>query len=135
MNERACRTMRHFTGMILRDAQGQVTAESWCDPGTFDAYLALFTKLKESVGRGDRAAVAKLVGYPFRVNTRKTQTFRNGADFSKAYDKVFTPRVQEMIRKAEPAAVFCRDGQGMLGDGVVWAVVADGTAKAVVVNP
>ena len=52
----------------------------------------------------------------------------------KGYAKVFTPQVLELIRRAEPAAVFCQDGQGMLGDGVVWAIVSSGTAKAAVIN-
>jgi hypothetical protein len=120
--------------VVVKDAQGQTTAESWCDSGTFDSYVALFTKLKETTGAGDRAAVVKLAAYPFRVNGKKTLTFRNEAALSKAYDKVFTPRVLELISKAEPAAVFCRDGQGMLGDGVVWAGVSGGRAKALVVN-
>ena len=120
--------------MVVKDTQGKVLSESWCDSGTFDAYLALFTKLKESVARGDRSGVVKLAAYPFRVNAKKPLVFRNEASLLKGYDKTFTPRVLKKIREAEPAAVFCRNGEGMLGDGVVWAKVSTGTAKVAVVN-
>jgi hypothetical protein len=120
--------------VTVRDAQGTVMSESWCDSGSFDAYFTLFTKLKESAGRGDHAAVVKLAAYPLRINGKEPLTFRNAASLSKAYDKVFTPQVLGMIRKAEPAAVFCQNGQGMLGNGVVWASVLEGTAKVEVIN-
>lgn len=120
--------------VVVKDTQGEVISESWCDSGTFDAYLALFTRLKESVARGDRNAVVKLVVYPFRVNAKKPLVFRNETSLLKGYDKVFTPQVLDKIRKAEPAAVFCRNGEGMLGDGVVWAMVSTGAAKVAVVN-
>ena len=67
------------------------------------------------------------------VFAEHTRTFRNEATLSKAYEEVFTPRV--WIRRAAPAAVFCRNGQGMLGDGVVWADIWERTAKAFVINP
>jgi hypothetical protein len=76
----------------------------------------------------------KLVGYPIQVNAKRSLSLGSAAALSKAYEKVFTPKVLEAVRKAEPAAVFCRNGQGMLGDGVIWAVASGGTAKATVVN-
>lgn len=121
--------------VIVKDSQGNVTAESHCDSGSFDAYVTLFTKLRESLARGDRSVVVKLADYPLRVNSKSPLSIRDQVDLSKSYDKVFTPQVLEKIRKAEPAAVFCRDGLGMLGDGVVWAIVSGGTAKATVINP
>lgn len=59
---------------------------------------------------------------------------RNPSVLLKKYDEVFTKLVVEAILKAEPTAVFCRNGQGMLGDGVVWADVREGQAEAVVIN-
>jgi hypothetical protein len=112
-----------------------VVSESWCDSGAFDAYFVLFTKLKEALARGDRSAVVKLVAYPFRVNGKKPRILRNEASLSKSYDKVFTPQILDKIRAAEPAAVFCRDGEGMLGHGVIWANIADRGAAATVINP
>ncbi|MDB4981318.1 MAG: hypothetical protein JWM82_2070 [Myxococcales bacterium] len=121
--------------VVVNDARGKLTSESWCDAETFDAYFTLFTDLKAALGRGDRAAVVKLVGYPLQVNAKRPLSLGNDAALSRAYEKVFTPKVLATVRKAEPAAVFCRDGQGMLGDGVIWAVASSGSAKATVVNP
>jgi hypothetical protein len=111
----------HTDHVTVKDAKGNMMSESWCDSGTFDAYLTLFTKFKESAGRGDRMAVVKLVAYPLRVNGKKPINYRAESALLNDYDTVFTPRVLDRIQKAEPAAIFCRDGLGMLGDGVVWA--------------
>lgn len=121
--------------VVVKDAQGELMSESWCEPGTFDSYLALFTKLKEALARGDQTSVVKLVAYPFQVNATKPLTFRNEASLTKSYNKIFTPQVLEKVRKAEPAAVFCQNGMGMLGDGVVWAVASAGKARVSVLNP
>ena len=127
-------TDRGSDHVVVKNGQGKVVAESWCDSGAFDSYLALFNKLEDSVARADRNAVVKLATYPLRVNAKKPLVLRNEASLLKAYDKVFTPWVLDRIRRAEPAAVFCRNGQGMLGDGVVWATASMGTAKLKVVN-
>ncbi len=121
--------------VVVNDARGKLKSESWCDAGTFDAYVALFTNLKVALGRRDQAAVVKLVRYPLQVNAKRPLSLGNGAALSKAYEEVFTPKVLAAVRDAEPAAVFCRDGQAMLGEGVIWAVASGGSAKAVVVNP
>jgi hypothetical protein len=59
---------------------------------------------------------------------------RNAESLLRAYDQVFTPQVRDRIRAAEPAAVFCCNGQAMLGDGVVWATASMGVARLVAVN-
>jgi hypothetical protein len=121
--------------VVVKDAQGEVSSESWCEAGTFDDYFAFFTKLKEALAQGDRKSVVKLVSYPFQVNAQKPLVVRNEASLLKSYDRVFTPPVLETIGKAEAAAVFCRDGAGMLGNGVIWATGSAGSAKATVLNP
>jgi hypothetical protein len=121
--------------VVVKDAKGNVTSESSCEPGTYDAYVTLFTKLKDGVGGKDRRAVVKLVAFPFRMNGPKPIVFRNEASLAKRYDTVFTPKVVEKIRKGEPAAVFCRNGEGMLGDGVIWATPSKGSALPTVLNP
>jgi hypothetical protein len=113
---------------------GQQSRTSRAPNKTINFAAGEITKLKESTGRGDRTAVVKLVEYPFRVNGKKHLTFRDEVSLLKDYDKVFTPQVLDRIRKAEPAAVFCRDGLGMLGDGVVWARASKGMAKVEVIN-
>jgi len=120
--------------VVVRDAGGKTTAESWCDSGTFSAYQALFTSLKEAAVQNHRAALAKLFSYPLRVNGSKILTVRSEASLLNTYDEVFTKKVLDEIQSAEPAAVFCRNGLGMLGNGVVWADASAGDAKVVVVN-
>jgi hypothetical protein len=121
--------------VVVKDAKGNVTSESSCEAGTYDAYVTLFTKLKDAVAGKDRRAVVKLVAFPFRMNGPKARVFRNEASLTERYDTVFTPKVVEKIRKGEPAAVFCRNGEGMLGDGVIWATPSKGSALATVLSP
>jgi hypothetical protein len=122
--------------VVVTDARGEVISESSCDveTGTFDDYFALFTKLKAALAQGDRKSVVKLVSYPFQVNAEKPLVVRNEASLLKRYDRIFTPSLLETIRKAEAAAVFCRDGAGMLGDGVIWATGSSGSVSATVLN-
>jgi hypothetical protein len=122
--------------VVVKGTRGEVISESSCDveTGTFDDYFALFTKLKAALARGDRKSVVKLVSYPFQVNAEKPLVVRNEASLLKKYDRVFTPSVLETIRKSEAAAVFCRDGAGMLGDGVIWATGSSGSVSATVLN-
>jgi hypothetical protein len=121
--------------VVVKDTTGKVTSESSCETGTYDAYVTLFTKLKDAVAGKDRRAVLKLVAFPFRMNGPNPIVFRDEASLAKGYDTVFTPKVVERIRQAEPAAVFCRNGEGMLGDGVIWATPSNGAAAATVTNP
>jgi len=108
--------------VIVQDAKGNILSESWCDSGRFSEYFALFAKFKDALARGNRDAALRLFDYPFRVNGgTKPRVFKTASSLSKGYAKVFTPGVLEKIGKAEPAAVFCRDGQAMLGDGIAWA--------------
>ena len=121
--------------MVVTDSAGNVTAESICEPGTYAQYFALFATLKEALARGNRASVTKLVAYPFRVNADRPLVFPSADSLLKSYDMVFTPSVLMKVRKAEPAAVFCRDGAAMLGDGVIWARRSSGGVAAWVLNP
>jgi hypothetical protein len=127
-------TDRGSDHVVVDDGHGKVLLESWCDSGAFDSYVTLFNRLRDAVAQGDRNAVTKLAGYPLHVNAKKPLVFRNEASLLKAYDSVFTPQVSDKIHRAEPAAVFCRNGEGMLGDGVVWARASKGMAKLAVVN-
>ncbi len=121
--------------VVVKDAKGDVVSESYCEAGTFEAYRALFAEVQEALAKKDRAKVAKLFEYPLRVNSTKPITFRNEAALVKAYDQVFTAAVLAAVRVAEPAVVFCRNGEGMLGDGVLWATMSAKGARLVTINP
>ncbi len=121
--------------VVVNDVQGNVVSESYCEPNTFDSYRAVFAQAQEALAKKDRAAVAKLFAYPLRVNAPKPISLRNEAALLKSYDKVFTPAVLEAVGAAEPAAVFCRNGEGMLGDGVFWATMSEKGARLSSINP
>jgi hypothetical protein len=108
--------------VVVQDANGNLMSESWCDSGRFSDYFALFAKFKDALARGNRDAALRLIDYPLRVNGgTKPRVFKTPSSLSKGYSKVFTPGVLAKIGKAEPAALFCRDGQAMIGNGIVWA--------------
>jgi hypothetical protein len=108
--------------VLVQDKKGNTTSESWCNSARFGDYFVLFIRLKDAVMGGENDAVLGLVDYPLRVNDPKRPLLlKTAASLSKNYSKVFTAQVQQRIRTAEPAALFCKDGQAMLGDGVIWA--------------
>jgi hypothetical protein len=108
--------------VIVQDATGNLMSESWCDSGSFSDYFELFAKFRDAIAVGNREGVLRLVDYPLRVNcSKKPVLFKTASSLSKSYSKVFTIEVQQEILKAEPAAVSCRNGQAMLGAGVIWA--------------
>lgn len=113
-----------FERITVRNAQGRVESESSCNVGDFDAYSALYTRLRDAAVRDNRAAIVNLMAYPLRVNDvkgKKSRTFRKQAALLKEYDKVFNPDVLEAIRRLEPADLFCRDGSVTSGGGMLWA--------------
>ena len=117
----AIETRKGVDHLVVTDGKGRVRSESWCDSARFDDYSSLFANLKKAITRGDRVTVLKLVGYPLRVNSTKMRLLRDAKSLARSYDEVFTKGVLEKIRNSEPAALFCRNGAAMLGDGVVWA--------------
>ena len=44
-------------------------------------------------------------------------------------------QVVAFLEELRGPAVFCRNGEGMLGDGVIWATPSNGAAAATVLNP
>jgi uncharacterized protein len=123
--------------ITFRDAKRDVTGETFCNTGDFDAYSNLFAKLKKATIANDRAAIAKLIVYPLRVNRDNGSfvTIQNEGSLIKAYGEVFTSGVLDQIRVGEPANIFCKDGDVMFGGGVVWAHFSRGSEpKIAVVN-
>ncbi|WP_155845286.1 hypothetical protein [Chitinilyticum aquatile] len=120
--------------VTLLDAQGQLAGESVCDAGSFAAYQSLFTVLRDAARQGKQDALTATIAYPLRVNGGKVRSMRDDAALRKNFAQVFTGPVIAAIGKAEPAAVFCRNGQAMFGDGVVWAELRGKQARVVVIN-
>jgi hypothetical protein len=108
--------------VLVQDLKGNVKSDSLCDSGRFSDYFVLFIRFRDAIAGGDKEAVLHLLDYPFRVNGPQTPlVFKKASRLSKSYSQVFTAEVQKQIRDAEPAALFCRNGQAILGSGVVWA--------------
>lgn len=92
-----------------------VTSES---DAAFENRVQCFTR---AVLAGDRAATARYVNFPLRVNHNgKSSTIASAAELSTRWKRVFTPACLDAIRNAVPHDMFVRNGQAMLGDGVVW---------------
>ena len=93
--------------VVVSHRDGKLLSESWCDQetGSYDELVALFRRSQRAVVAKDRRSVASLVRFPLQVNG------------------------------ANAEAVFCRHGQAMLGNGVVWGHVDHGQAGVDVVNP
>ena len=120
----------------ITDTNGQLQAESYCpaESGTFDQLRAFFIDFKAAVTSGNSLKVAGLVGYPLRVNGAQKRNIQNRAELRRRYSQIFTAQVIEEIRAAEPAAIFCRDGQAMIGNGAVWVSAEKGRVAVRVVN-
>jgi hypothetical protein len=96
--------------------------------------VSLFRKLQGAIASHDAESVVNLIRLPFRVNGKQSETIETFDGFLKRYDKIFSASVVAKIQKAEPRAVFCRNGSAMLGEGVIWAHARDGNALADVLN-
>ena len=120
----------------ITDSNGQLQAESFCpaESGTYDQLRAFFIDFKAAVTSGNSHKVAELVGYPLRVNGAQKRSIQDGAELRRRYSQVFTAAVLKEMRSAEPAAVFCRDGQAMIGNGAVWVSTEKGRVAVSVVN-
>jgi hypothetical protein len=102
---------------------GGLRRESWCAaPANYDLVVNLFSKFRSALLAKDEAAVADLVRFPLRVNGRPAIAVPNRENLLSHFYEVFNPSTVNKINRAEPSAVFCRNGtEAMLGDGVLWA--------------
>lgn len=92
-----------------------VTGERDAD---FEAKVQNFYK---AVLSGDRSAAAHFIDFPLRVNyAGKSRTIRSAAQLSAQWKQIFTPACIAALKIAIPHDMFVRNGQAMLGDGVVW---------------
>ena len=93
----------------------QVTDES---DAAFEARVQDF---RRAVLNGNRAAAARYVDFPLRVNfNRKSRIVRSAAQLAAQWDSIFTPQCLNALKKSIPHEMFVRNGQAMLGDGVAW---------------
>ena len=122
--------------VVVTDQNGSVLSESWCNDktGSYDEIVALFQRLQKAVAAKDSQSVATLIRFPLQVNGTRRIFINSRAVLLRRYDWVFRSDVVDKIVRADAAAVFCRNRQAMLGDGIVWAHVDHGRAGVDVVN-
>ncbi|GGG85244.1 hypothetical protein [Edaphobacter dinghuensis] len=92
-----------------------VTSES---DAAFEARVQNFYK---AVLVGDRAAAARYVDFPLRINRNgKSRMVNTAALLSAQWNQIFTPACVDAFKAGIPHDLFVRNGQAMLGDGVAW---------------
>jgi hypothetical protein len=86
-----------------------------------DDNAAFLRRLQARIRANDRAAVARLVSLPLRVNTAGgARTYRDRRSIERDYEAIFTPRVRRAILAQRPSNIFVRDQGAMIGNGEVW---------------
>ncbi|MGA8598178.1 MAG: hypothetical protein WB676_25960 [Bryobacteraceae bacterium] len=101
-------------GMEGERRYAYVTKES---DAAFETRVQAFYR---AVMAGDRAAAAKYVSYPLRVNGKTQKTLKTPAEFVAAWDTIFIPAYLARLSKDLPHDMFVHEGMAMLGDGDVW---------------
>jgi hypothetical protein len=78
-------------------------------------------KFRDDVLNGRKSAVAAAIAYPARAYVGKQKfALRSSGDLIRYYDKIFSLKMIQAIRKAETHNLFSRDQGVMLGGGEVW---------------
>jgi hypothetical protein len=111
--------------VISYDDKGEISSESYYfrEEGTYRDYVRLFQKFQAAIAKGDRDAVSKCMNYPVRVNVsiRKHWEIQSPEKLIEQFDKVFDPTTTKEILESDPFIPSSRNGETMLGRGVVWA--------------
>ena len=86
------------------------------------AFEGRVQSLVRAVLRNDKAAAARLISYPLRVNGpgQQHRAFRNSADVLAAWNLLFTPAMLAKLQVALPHDMFVHESMAMIGDGEAW---------------
>jgi hypothetical protein len=104
------------------------------ETGSYDELSTFFKQFLATLGAGRTDGVAALIRYPLQVNGTPRFKVSDRRTLLSQYGEIFNPDVVKKIRNAAPEAVFCRNGQAMIGDGVIWAHSEKGHVAVDVVN-
>jgi len=112
-------SLRGATILSVADARrrySEVTRES---DQTFERHVQSFW---HATLRGDRAAAAKFISYPLRVNfpDHSRKSYQSPTAVLSAWNNLFTPTMMAKLREALPHDMFVHDSMAMLGDGEEW---------------
>ncbi|HET9129843.1 MAG TPA: hypothetical protein VFO86_02780 [Terriglobia bacterium] len=118
------------------DLKDELTSDSWCplETGGYDELSSFFKQFVTAVKSGNAESVSSLVRYPLRVNGTPRLTIPDQRSFVRRYAEVFDSAVLKKVQAATPEAIFCRNGQAMIGDGLLWAHAEKSKVALDVVN-
>ena len=84
-----------------------------------EAYYS-FRRVKAAFRSGDAQLLAEVSHYPLAVTGKARRSIRTRDQLVAAKETVLSPRLREVVAKANFETVFVRDKGMMLGDGEVW---------------
>jgi hypothetical protein len=120
--------------VLILAADGGVTAESGCGAEgiSYRRAVAFLRELIRLLEASDKHALVKHFSFPLHASL----TVNTRAEFLAHYDQIFPKPEIAAISRADPGAVFCRNGAFMLGDGEIWAAPdGSGVYRVMTVNP
>ncbi len=91
-----------------------------------------FTNLQAAAAAKDRAALAKMASYPFRIGDKKR--IKNEAEMKKKFGSVFTPRILAAIVSQKRSGLQCDPQGAKLGDGEIWIQEIEGVVVITAIN-
>gem|GEM_PF-5804738 len=108
--------------LALADSAGvPVTQQCSANDINYDQAVTLVAKLQLAIKNNDKQVIAKMLGYPVRINQgTKHYVINNEKNFMKKYPIIFTDKVKHKIINADSADIFCNDQGAMIADGAVW---------------
>ncbi len=99
-------------------------------------------KLQTSLAANDKAAVAAMLKYPFKIykNGQEKKNYKSEKEFLKDFDKYFTADVKKAVSDATYETLFINAKGIMIGNGEVWMSGWDeklnpGPVKIIAVQP
>ncbi len=113
---------------------GGVSDESWCGANgiSYPKAKAFLEGAVRLIQAADRRALVELVKFPLHASP----PVKTRAEFLDHYAQLFPPSEVVAISRADPAAVFCRNGAFSLGDGEIWGQPDEaGVYRITAINP
>ncbi len=89
--------------------------------GDHARYEPFIRDFQSAVVRGDKAAVAGMVDYPFQATIGgKKKTMADASAFVADYERILTPEIVQIVRNQKYADLFASYRGVMFGRGEVW---------------
>ncbi|WNC16963.1 hypothetical protein [Brevibacillus brevis] len=127
-----------ISGLSLPSLYAQETGNRYAvagitDPDQFEAFYA---KLQKWVNRENKAAVARNVQYPLRVNKDGQSRFvTDEKQFIAEYEEIMTERVRLALEHQPASETFVNYQGVMVGSGEIWLRQSQGKFYIVAINP